>query len=320
MDPIQVLASIEYEEVPECPLCYGGTGDIVDMITDVDANRPSQSWKLCLSCGHAFVDPRPTEAFLSAYYTEGYRRQIYKLKDKESKEVMPAASVNEERNRAMKVATQIMLLKTKVSSHLDIGSSTGALCAGVVDFLRPAHSWGVEPGDAWRSFAEMAFAKRTKEMKLYEDDVKFVAKLSQVPKSPKFELVTIIHTLEHLREPRAVIEEAKRRMKIDGLLVVEVPNRYGGHPNPLMWPHLHSFTEQTIDRLLTEVGFYPILHDTFGNFPPFFPPPQAILVAATLRPPEISLANVLSRFNMYRALIGDVQKRMAQARPSYEIG
>lgn len=319
MDQNEMLAKIEFEDVPQCPVC-GKPDEMVDMITDVELNRPSQSWRLCLNCGHVFVSPRPTEKFLAEFYTSGYRQMTHGLKEPESKDKIPVNSVNEERSRAMRGATTVMQLRTKVSNHLDVGSSTGALCAGVVDFLRPAHTWGVEPNDAWRGFSEGAFANRRPEIRNYDDDVKFGATLSKVPKTIKFELVTIIHTLEHLLNPREVLEECKRRMKPNGLLVVEVPNRYGGMANPLLWPHLHSFTEQTLDRLLTGVGFFPILHDSYGNFPPFFQPSAAILVIATLKEPVISLADVLQRYSQYRAVVGNVQQRIAQARPNYDIG
>ena len=315
---MDILGTIQFEDVPVCPVCL--SDNTTELITDVEKDRPSQAWKICLNCEHTYVSPRPSDEFLTSFYTEGYRRMVYRLKEKESKEVMPVNSVNEERNRAMRLGTLIMGVRSKVTSHLDIGSSTGALCAGVVDFLKPAFSWGVEPNDAWRGFAETAFAKRDPKFKLYEDNVRFAAKLSEVPKTPKFDLVTVIHTLEHMADPRGTLVELRKRMKLTGLLVVEVPNRYGGIANPLMWPHLHCFTEFTLDRLLAETGFFPILHESLGNFPPFFPPPQTILVVAGLKPPEISLVNVLMRYNQYRAVIGDLQKRVAQAKPQYDIG
>src|SRR3990167_7496415 len=188
---MDILGTIQFEDVPVCPVCL--SDHTTELITDVERDRPSQAWKLCLNCEHTYVSPRPSDEFLASFYTEGYSRMVYKLKDKETKEVMPAGSGNEEGNRAMRLATLIMGIRSKVSSHLDVGSSTGALCAGVVDFLRQAHTWGVEPNDAWRGFAETAFAKRDPKLKLYEDDVLFTAKLSGVPKTSKFELITVIH-------------------------------------------------------------------------------------------------------------------------------
>ena len=319
MDVQEMLAKVEFDDITTCPLCRL-PDRMVDLVSDVALSRPSQSWRLCLNCEHTFVSPCPTEAFLSEFYTEGYRRMTHNLKETEDKTRMPVQSVNEERMRAMRVATTILRIRPKVANHLDIGSSTGALCAGIVDFLHPAHSWGVEPGDAWREFAESAFANREPAGRTYEDDVKFAATLSKVPKAQKFELVTIIHTLEHVREPRELLEECRSRMRPTGLLVVEVPHRYGGVPSPLMWPHLHCFTEQTLARLFTETGFTPILTETFGCLPPFFIPPQALLMVGMLKSPVISVESVLARYNQYRVVIGNVQQRMAQARPNYDIG
>src|SRR3990167_8131273 len=113
---MDILGSIPFEDVPVCPVCL--SDNTTEFITDVEKDRPSQAWKLCLNCEHTYVSPRPSDEFLASFYTEGYRRMVYRLKEKESKEVMPAGSVNEERNRAMRLATLIMGIRSKVSSHL----------------------------------------------------------------------------------------------------------------------------------------------------------------------------------------------------------
>lgn len=314
----EMLEHIEYEEVVTCPVCRE-TDKMVDLITDVQVNRPSQAWRICLNCEHTFVSPRPTEAFLKKFYTDGYREMVYRLKEPESPERIPVGSVNEERHRSIRVSTMLFRVKERVANHLDVGSSTGALCAGIIDMLSPKVSWGVEPNEAWRKFSEKAFATVPP-----GDDKKgeahFVPTLTKVPKTLKFELVTLIHTLEHLREPRGLLEQCRDRMRPSGIIAIEVPNRYGGLPNPLLWPHLHCYTEDTLKRLVESVGFCPLLFETFGNHPPFYPPPQSIVVVAAMQKPELSMENVLIRYNLYRNSVGHIQGQMAQARPSYEIG
>ena len=318
MDIKEMLANIEYEDVLTCPICAGSS--IENMITDVQVDRPSQAWSLCLTCGHVFVNPRPTKKWLAGFYTDGYRAMTHGLEKGESSDRIPVKSVKEEQIRAMSVATGIMAVRAKVANHLDIGSSTGALCAGVIDMVKPTHSWGVEPNDAWRGFAEKAFGSRNKTLLDYQDDVHFVKTLDKVPKTTKFELVTVIHTLEHLIDPRGLLEQCHSRMRPGGLLVVEVPNRYGGLVNPLLWPHLHSFTHETLTYLLEDIGFRQIHVETHGNNPPLFIPSPSLRVTAEMKQPDISVDNVLGRYNQYRQAIGQIQKRMSDLRPQYDIG
>jgi 2-polyprenyl-3-methyl-5-hydroxy-6-metoxy-1,4-benzoquinol methylase len=40
----------------------------------------------------------------------------------------------------------------------------------------------------------------------------------------KFNLITILHVLEHIPEPTALLEQLHPKLTIDGILVVQVPN------------------------------------------------------------------------------------------------
>ena len=226
--------SLNEEVLSECPIC--ASPNITDFISDVQVNRPTTAWNLCENCGHLFVSPRPTQAVLDGFYKEGFREQIYG--EKEDPETIPTASVQEETQRAIRITNLVMRYKPKVSRHLDLGSSTGVMLAGIIDRLGCMNSVGVEPGDAWRQFSINAFEAevpgKTKNPKIASVRPTWHTRLKDVPKSPKFDLITIVHTLEHLLNPVAVLEEMKGRLLKDGLLVLEVPNAFGGVPVPLM--------------------------------------------------------------------------------------
>jgi hypothetical protein len=94
-----------------------------------------------------------------------------------------------------------------------------------------------------------------------------------------FEVVTIWHVLEHLPEPRVVLEGVRRLLAPSGRLVVEVPNfgswqaRLGGAD----WfhidvpRHLLHFDRRALEGLLTRAGFtverrqtFSLEYDAFG--------------------------------------------------------
>lgn len=78
-----------------------------------------------------------------------------------------------------------------------------------------------------------------------------------------FDVVTFWSALEHTNEPRANLREARRIIKGNGTLIVELPNVasyqarfFGGDWFALDAPrHRYHFTLNTLDRLLSETGF-----------------------------------------------------------------
>jgi 2-polyprenyl-3-methyl-5-hydroxy-6-metoxy-1,4-benzoquinol methylase len=77
------------------------------------------------------------------------------------------------------------------------------------------------------------------------------------------DIVTMWHFLEHTPDPRAYLERARRWLKSDGLIVVDVPN-YAGTDAQKSWErwkgwqlpfHLYHFTPETLKALLARNGF-----------------------------------------------------------------
>ena len=319
IDPNWVTQVTATETLTECPLC--GDDNITDFMTDIRTERPTTIWNLCENCGHVFVSPRPTQKWLTDYYTMGYRRDIFRIE--EDAETIPQRSVAEETQRAIRLSHLILRSTAQVNRHLDIGSSTGVLIASVLDRMNPKEAFGVEPNEAWRAFGESAFERRVESVDLQEvsdTPVTFYADLSQVPKTPKFDLITSIHTLEHMRNPVGTLRKLKRMLTTTGTIIVETPFLYGGMVNPLMWPHMHCFTQDTIRILLEAVGFHITMLETNGSAAPFWPSPQHMTVVAQPKPLTNSLRDVLGRFNRYRNHVGFVQNQAAGAQTQYRMG
>ena len=317
-DLLPVTKVTETETLKACPLC--DEPDFVDFVTDVRPDRPTTNWKLCESCGHVFVSPQPTQKWLDGYYLEGYRRDVYGM-EKEDPEEIPQNSVAEETQRAIRISGTILRSIANVSRHLDIGSSTGVALAAVVDRMGPEESVGVEPNDAWRTFAINAFEQRIPQGDPgIETNVKFYTNISEVPKSPKFDLITALHVLEHVADPIAMLRGIKKLLKKGGVLIVETPVLYGGMASPLMWPHIHCFTQDTVRSLLEKGGFYVAAIETSESMAPLWASPQHMTVIAWPKPVSTDLRTVLSRFNLYRSHVGFVQTQAANSRAQYEMG
>jgi SAM-dependent methyltransferase len=80
------------------------------------------------------------------------------------------------------------------------------------------------------------------------------------------DLVIFWHALEHLADPRAALQEARRLLRDGGRLVVAAPNLASWQARLLgvRWyhldvpRHLFHFTPPTLERLLQETGFQPV--------------------------------------------------------------
>lgn len=81
-----------------------------------------------------------------------------------------------------------------------------------------------------------------------------------------FDVVVVNHVLEHLKSPLIILKSIRKKLCLNGILVISVPNIGGLIPRiqkenwPSLQPsqHLYQFTPQTIKLLLKKVGFKPI--------------------------------------------------------------
>ena len=267
-----------------CPIC--ASPDIQMFCANIQVHRPTTRWSICNVCNHVFVNPHPDSKWLNDWYHNGYRKMTHRLEE-ENSEKIPVGSGNEELGRAVHIMNTLhrWMGAGKITSHLDIGSSTGSLLAALMDRFKVERSVGVEPNDAWRTFSLNSFKKfmDTAQKSVLSDHPRAFSvyeNIKQVPKTPKFDLVTCIHTLEHTLEPMDIVSGASARMKPNAVLMIMVPYLFGGFVDPLMFPHLHVWTRETITRVLELSGMEVELFETGTTSAPFWMPPGDFTVIA----------------------------------------
>ncbi len=133
---------------------------------------------------------------------------------------------------------------------LDVGSGAGQYVWAMRDL--GWNAFGLEPA--------MAMSEES-----VQGPSPFVAGWAeQLPFAPaQFDCVTFWHSLEHTADPRAALEEARRVLRPDGLLMLEVPNldslqarvfgRFWVHLDPPR--HRYHFTPPALRRMLQLAGF-----------------------------------------------------------------
>jgi 2-polyprenyl-3-methyl-5-hydroxy-6-metoxy-1,4-benzoquinol methylase len=133
---------------------------------------------------------------------------------------------------------------------LEVGCGAGAMLETM-----KSRGWQVIGVDFDRRAVEAA---REKGLTVHQGGVK-----EQNFCAESFDAIAMNHVIEHVADPRGLIDECKRILKKDGALVVITPNStgrlhriYGQDWRGLEPPrHLHLFSITSLSRFLTTIGF-----------------------------------------------------------------
>ena len=271
------------QSVGQCPACGGIPRKLMYAdAKDVVFQSAPGTWQMfeCLTCGSAYLDPRPTQQSIGlayrGYYTHemtepaivrrlgrvrrwlhdsmnGYANARYGVG------LAPANRIGSWIVRIippLKSAVdaywrQLPNIRNGVKTVLDIGCGNGGFLARVAQA-----GWsvfGVEPDD------EAVERCRAKGLNVVVGGVEKLAKFS----TGTFDWVTLSHVIEHVHDPRTLLQEALRILKPGGILWLETPNiqseghrKYEVYWRGLEVPrHLVIFNRLSLRQLLEQCGF-----------------------------------------------------------------
>jgi len=153
------------------------------------------SYCVCQDCHLIFQKPRLSDSELDKYYSSGFYRQVVTKP--------PEGMDKGEENRAKIDVEIIKKVVGKVNSHLDIGCGRGYLLKAVGAKVKV----GTESDPKY---------VKVKGIKIYSD-------MDKISKR-KFDLVTVIHVLEHVPYPLDFLKKMVNFVEKNGHLVIEVPS------------------------------------------------------------------------------------------------
>ncbi len=228
-----------------CPVC--NSDQKKHFLTCLDNTVSKRPFELqeCSGCGFVFTSPRPQNADLGAFYeSDEY------ISHSNTKKGLISRLYQSVRNRTLAQKLELINSRQAKGGLLDIGCGTG-------EFLNvvKGDGWsvrGIEPGDRARQSA----------IDNYGLDVRPEEALNEVG-SETMDVITMWHVLEHVPDLKGRLEELKKILKKDGLLIVAVPNRnshdaayYGIDWAAYDVPrHLWHFRPQDIRALFAPHGF-----------------------------------------------------------------
>jgi len=231
------------ELVSRCPLCGQDQFTVFDQ-------RDFRGFEvinvLCSNCGLVFQTPRKTASELEDYYQDEYRI-AYQGQEGPSEKDLRVQKARAE--NLVKFLNEMGI--EKVDRHVDIGSSAGLLLEEVQGSFN-CLVVGIEPGDAYREYAQ------GRGLKVYEE-------LNQVNSADgkMFDLVSMIHVLEHIPDPVDYLRALRERiLSKSARLLVEVPNLFAHDCFEVA--HLTSFSRETLTQVLKKAGYRTIFVERHG--------------------------------------------------------
>lgn len=259
MKTFATLPRSEPKRERPCALCGGGKPGIP---ADV---RPL--WRLegfsfvrCQRCGLIQQNPQPEPSSVLSRYDASYL--AYEEKEQfgyRDLELHTLADLRFEKACAPLAARARS--EGRAPSFLDVGCATGAL---LDHFQREGWSClGIEPCSPAAEYGRRKFGL----------DIRATTLEAESLPSGAFDVLHASHLIEHLNEPGAFLEEARRVLAPQGLLVITTPNADGFQARitgpawrSAIYDHLYLFSKPTLSSLLVKSGFEILASMSWGGW------------------------------------------------------
>lgn len=227
-------------QLHNCAVCHGTT---FAPLFAKDAHQ----FVRCGGCGLERIDPAPTDETLAAIYGKHYY-DAWGLHDDAQ------GSVPELKRRTFGYVLDTLPASVRGGKLLDCGAATGFL-------LEVAKERGFEPyGIELSEFGAGELARKFGEGRAFRGEIED----AQFPdaKAGDFNVVTMCDYIEHVRDPRGVLERVRKMLAPGGMIAVTTPDAGSLSRKVLSsgWTHykvehLHYFNRANLRRLLEDVGF-----------------------------------------------------------------
>lgn len=233
------------EKLSSCPAC--GETKILPFLTAKDYTVTHENFEItrCQTCELLFTNPRPTASEASPYYkSENY------ISHSDTQRGIINRLYHVVRNFTLKQKTRwIEKEKTGNLELLDIGCGNG-------HFLHACQKAGWKISGMELDPVTAARAETMLGIDIYSS-------IKNIPKSEKFNLISLWHVLEHVYELEEYFMFFKSRIAKEGVLLLALPNSksFDAHHFKEYWAaydvprHVYHFEPSTIASLAKKHGF-----------------------------------------------------------------
>lgn len=219
-----------------CDLC---DAESFRTISDTDRHGRPLETVVCERCGLVSHARIPTEAELEAFYANDYRREYHGEVTPSSRRVMRAWKTGE------RILDQLEPYLGPRDRVIEIGSGIG--CTVKVFDLAGHEATGVEPNVGFCNYGVQKLRASVRQGYLFD-----------VERRPIYDLVLLVHVIEHFRSARAALDHIYSMLRMGGRLYVECPNLaapFATNKRMFHFAHIFNFTPQTLTALAGRCGF-----------------------------------------------------------------
>ncbi len=247
----------------------------------------------CPQCGLVFTNPRPNVVSMEQFYREFYRR-FYESVEVPTQEYIDAGVYA----RRAEFVTSMLRANTTwrpVGWSVDIGCAEGSLLKQLGEIFPQLKRVGIEPNPSFAQFAATYSGAEvfssSWESFLETDD-------------RQFDLVTVVHVLEHCLYPLEFLQQIRSRMSDEAIAYIEVPDI--GKACGLLQlhlAHLFLFYKETFLNLLGCAGLE-LLAFQDQNLPSLCPSMAAVVKKGSVRTPQYSSETIRPRIGFIQDSLG----------------
>lgn len=223
-------------QLSECDICNGTEFELV-----ADRGRHGQPLDtvICKRCGLVRHKDIPSETELQEFYSTVYRRNYNGESTPGPRRIMRAWKNGE------RICRQVSPLLEANSRLLEVGAGIG--CTVKVFEQDGFDAEGIDLGGEFLTFSrEQLNANVT------------VASLYDLPADFQYDVVLLVHVIEHLRSPREAFQRIAGLLKPGGMFYVECPNLqapFARRSKLFHTAHIHNYTPATLQMLAESCGF-----------------------------------------------------------------
>lgn len=194
------------EILSACPICNSSQTKLFLVCKDNTVSHETFNIVECISCGFKFTNPRPEKEKLGAYYiSEEY------VSHSNTKKGFVNSAYQMVRKYTLLKKLQLISKFNKTGKILDIGCGTGEFLKTFKD--AKWDTLGIEPSPDVRKMA----------IENYGLDIREEAEIKNL-ETASFDVITMWHVLEHVPDLNERIEDLKRLIKPNGIIIIAVPN------------------------------------------------------------------------------------------------
>jgi SAM-dependent methyltransferase len=240
----------------KCHICHSDNIFLIEefsLFTQVTSDcRP---WKrggklgICQSCG--CVQKIIDEAFIKDS-EEIYRTYsvYYQADGKEQKVFEQSKGVSQSRSESIIIELLKQVIIPAKGSLLDIGCGNGNLLRS---FSKLCPAWILSGSE---------FDEQNRDLIEKLDHVESFYSCEVMDINAKFDMISMIHCLEHIVDPVTFLQTVKEKLNTNGLLLIEIPTYTANPFDLIIADHCTHFEMGKIKTLLSFCGFEVVLAST----------------------------------------------------------